>query len=76
MCFFLRVVSYNQPKFCPNATWNPNATTFANQSQIANFSNGIFVNMNNTVFIATRELYQVQVWPEGSTAPKRILSGG
>ena len=58
--------SYNQPKFCPNATWNPNATTFADVSQVGNLPQGLFVNMNDTVYAAARNLSRVQVWVGGS----------
>ena len=36
----------------------------------------MFINTNNTVFIAARSLSQVQVWPEGSPNSSIIISGG
>jgi hypothetical protein len=66
--YFL-AVSYNQPKFCPNATWNENAVTFADQSTVGTEPYGIFVNTNNTVYVADNTGKRVQVWREGSNIP-------
>jgi hypothetical protein len=43
-------VSYNQPKFCPSATWNPNATTFETEQTVGDSSFGVFINTNDTVY--------------------------
>ncbi|CAF1593815.1 unnamed protein product, partial [Adineta steineri] len=68
--------SYNQPKFCSSATWNPNATNFANSSTVGVGPYGIFVNTNNTVYVADREVNRIQVWFEGDIDPAKTLSGG
>jgi hypothetical protein len=62
-------VSYNQPKFCPNATWNENAITFADQSIVGQGPQGILVNTNNTVYVAAPSVNRVYVWLEGSVSP-------
>jgi hypothetical protein len=59
-------LSYNQPKFCPNASWNPNATTFADNSIVGINTYGIFVNTNNTVYVANQANDQILVWLNGS----------
>ncbi|CAF3882100.1 unnamed protein product, partial [Adineta steineri] len=69
-------IAYNQPKFCGNATWNPTAITFATNATIGFTPNGIFVNANNTVYVADRTNNRVQVWLNGSTTPTRTISGG
>ncbi|CAF4086359.1 unnamed protein product, partial [Adineta steineri] len=69
-------ISYNQPKFCANATWNPTAITFATSTTVGASPNGIFVDTNNTVYVADRANYRVQVWLNGSTTPTRTISGG
>ncbi len=61
---FVKGVSYNQPKFCPSATWNPDAETFANTSNIGSRPWGLFVNINNTVYVADKSNGTVQVWLE------------
>ena len=68
-------VSLNQPKFSPCATWSPNATTFANINTVG-YPGGLFINNNNTVFVASFDLNHVIVWLEGITAPTRVISGG
>ena len=56
--FLILAVSYNQPKFCPSATWNPNATDFANISTVGSFPRGIFVDSNNTVYVADHQMVE------------------
>ena len=69
-------MSYNQPKLSPSTTWNPNAITFADNSSVGTVPIGLFVNINNTVYVADRTLNQVHVWAEGSTPPAGQFSGG
>ena len=69
-------MSYNQPKLSPSTTWNPNAITFADNSSVGTLPIGLFVNINNTVYVAERTLNQVQVWAEGNMSPVRQVSGG
>ena len=69
-------VSYNQPKLSPWATWNPNATTFADNTTLGVGALGLFVSTDNTVYVAERSLNQVQVWVEGNPIPVRTISGG
>ncbi|CAF1202925.1 unnamed protein product [Adineta steineri] len=68
--------SFNQPSFCPSSTWYTNAITFANSSTIGTTPYGIFVNLNNTVYVASQSLNQIQIWLQGSIVPNQILSGG
>jgi sugar lactone lactonase YvrE len=68
--------SFNQLKFCANASWDPNATTFANVATIGANPYGIFIDTNNTVYAASKAFNQVLVWSEGSNIPIRNISGG
>ena len=54
--------SFNQPRFRINATWNLNATTFANQSFVGTYPHGIFVNSNNSIYILNRNTRQILIW--------------
>lgn len=63
------------PKFYPNATWNPNGTTFADNTTVSQIPFGIFINTNNTVHVTVEDMNQVQVWLDGSINPTRTLSG-
>ena len=73
-------LSYNQPKFCPNASWNPTASwnpdaiTFANISTGLTNLQGIFVNTNNTIYVADEGNNSIQVWSGDSSNPTRTIS--
>jgi hypothetical protein len=69
-------ISYNRPKFSSCASWNPNATTFANNSTVGSLLYGAFVDLNNTVYVAATNLNQVLVWSQGSNIPTRNISAG
>jgi hypothetical protein len=68
-------LSFNQPKFCPTATWNSNAITFANQSIIGALPRVMFINTDNTIYAANNLTKQILVWHEGSINPTDIISG-
>ena len=68
--------SYNQPKLSPYAVWNSSAVTFLDNGTVGTEPYGLFVNINNTVYVSERSLQQVQVWLEGNMTPSRSISGG
>jgi streptogramin lyase len=72
---YVLALSYNQPKFCPDASWNPNATTFAASNIVGGGPYGIFVNTNNTVYVADKQNGQILVWFSNSINPTRTISG-
>ena len=63
----------NQPKLCYNATWHPNGTTFANNNTIGTQPRGLFVNSNNTVYVANYQNGHVLIWLEGSPSPSTTI---
>ena len=68
--------SYNQPTFCSHATWHPSATTFANDSVIGMKPWGLFVDINNTIYVTDKSGNgRVRVWREGNMTLSRIISG-
>jgi hypothetical protein len=69
-------VSFHRPKLCPNASWNSFAQTFADSSIVGVQPYGLFVNANNSVFVANRQAGHVIMWQEGIANPKRNISGG
>ncbi|CAF4084842.1 unnamed protein product, partial [Adineta steineri] len=71
-----RGISYNQPKFCANATWNQTAITFATSATIGTYPLGMFVDTNNSVYVADEANGRIQVWFNGSTALTGTYSGG
>ena len=65
--------SYNQPKFCPSARWNPNATTIADVSIVGEKPWGVFVDVNNTLYVADKQQHVIRIRKEGvSTSWKNI----
>ena len=72
---FILVPSYNRPKFSANASWNSNATTFADNSTVGSNPYGIFVNTNNTIYVADRANNRIQIWLNNSVNPTRTISG-
>ena len=69
-------ISYNQPKFCSNASWNSTAITFATNATVGTSPYGIFVNTNNSVYVANRADNRIQVWLNESSTLTRNISGG
>ena len=69
------VVSFNQPRFCATASWNTNGITFANQSVVGSRPYAVFVNTNNSIFVANRENSTVLVWHENTIKPTKIIVG-
>ncbi|CAF1594433.1 unnamed protein product, partial [Adineta steineri] len=69
-------LSINQPKFCSNATWNPDAITLANSTTLGVFPQGLFVNINNTVYVTATSRNTIFVWLEGNTNPQTYISYG
>ncbi|CAF1525341.1 unnamed protein product, partial [Adineta steineri] len=68
-------VTLNQPNLCPSTTWYTNAITFANSSTAGTGVYGVFVSINNTVYVANQQTNKVVIWFEGSINPDKILSG-
>ncbi|CAF0861197.1 unnamed protein product [Adineta steineri] len=68
-------VTVNQPSFCPSTTWYTNAITFANSTTAGTNVYGVFVGIDNTVYVANEQTNKVVVWFEGSINPDKILSG-
>ena len=76
MIKFLLVISYNQPKFSAVAIWSSTAITFANNSTVGTSPYGIFVDINNTVYVTNRVNDRVPIWLEGRSTPTRIVTQG
>ncbi|CAF4050578.1 unnamed protein product, partial [Adineta steineri] len=68
-------LSFNQPKFCPTATWNPTGITFDNQWIVGQYLRAIFVNTNNTIYVIGKENNTIVMWQEESVNTTKIISG-
>lgn len=76
-CFYIQElnvigISFYQPKFCPNASWDPNGITFANANT---YPFGLFIDLNNDVYAAEQGTNRVEIWSKNGTIPIRTLSG-
>ncbi|CAF0747207.1 unnamed protein product [Adineta steineri] len=70
-----RTLSFNQPKLCPTADWNPYGSTFANQATIGNYPRALFIDINNTVYAVNTQKQQILMWINNSINPDEIISG-
>ncbi|CAF1248398.1 unnamed protein product [Adineta steineri] len=68
-------LSFNQPKLCPTADWNPYGSTFANQTTIGNYPRALFIDINNTVYAVNTQKQQILMWINNSINPDEIISG-
>ena len=69
-------VSYNQPTFCSSTNWTANAITFAGASTVSAYPFSMFVNTNNTIYVAALSNHSVQVWIEGNSTPTNTITDG
>ncbi|CAF4004521.1 unnamed protein product [Adineta steineri] len=68
-------VSYNRPKFNAFPSWNPNGIIFANNSTIGALTMGIFVNTDNTIYVADRANNEILIWFNNSIGPTQTIQG-
>ncbi|CAF3900597.1 unnamed protein product [Adineta steineri] len=68
-------LSFNQPKFCSTAIWNSNGITIANQSIVGRYPHAIFVNTNNTIYVASQQHHAIMIWQEESINRTKIVHG-
>jgi len=71
--FTIATVSFNQPKFRTNATWNQYATTFTNQSQIGTSPYALYIDTNNSIYTINLQNGRILIWMNNSTDPNLIL---
>ncbi|CAF1192886.1 unnamed protein product [Adineta steineri] len=74
-CSLIQSLSFNQPKFGPTPIWDSNGITIANQSIVGQYPTAIFVNTNNTVYVANKEKNTIVIWQEESVNPTKIIHG-
>ena len=69
------MLSYNQPTFCPNASWSLNASTLATGTTVVSKPYGIFINGINTIYVASPNDSSIFVWsPENLLLRRYTLS--
>ncbi|CAF1399100.1 unnamed protein product [Adineta ricciae] len=60
-------ISYNLPKFCTNATWDENATTFAKEPLLHDGRNSIFISVYNIVYATDYNEHRIFLWFQNKT---------
>ncbi|CAF1248885.1 unnamed protein product [Adineta steineri] len=71
---FILALSFNQPKFCRAAVWNPYGITFSDEITIGYHPQALFINMNNTVYTVNNKKKQILIWINNSINPNKIIS--
>lgn len=70
------MVSYHQPIFCSNATWNSTPVVLANNDTLSGGLISTFVDTNDTIYVAVPDRSQVQIRFHGSPSPNVTLPNG
>ncbi|CAF4539109.1 unnamed protein product, partial [Rotaria socialis] len=73
--FSVIAISFNRPKLCSLAVWNSFGSTFAGQNLAGVAPLAVFVNANNTVYLANIQYSTIEVWYQGSGSPINIFVG-
>ncbi|CAF4052201.1 unnamed protein product, partial [Adineta steineri] len=68
-------LSFNQPNFSSSPVWDSNGITIANRSIVGQWPRAIFVNRNNTIYVANLENNTIIMWDDESVNPTKIISG-
>lgn len=66
-------MSWNQPRLCPNSTWNQSGFAIGTEVDVGRNPYGLFVTTNNTVYIAARYARRLMIWHETHFNPIQIL---
>ncbi|CAF1450068.1 unnamed protein product [Adineta steineri] len=70
-----RSLSFNQPKFCPAATWNSFGTTFfAGNNIIRGTPDSIFITTNNSIYVLAQRITNIYIWLNSSVDPTITIS--
>ena len=67
-------ISYNQPIFCPDASWNQTAITFVSSSFTSYSPNALFVSTKDTLFMVDSNHGYILIWNNGSVNPTTTIS--
>ncbi|CAF1405701.1 unnamed protein product [Adineta ricciae] len=70
----ISAVFFNEPKFCPTVKWNEPATTFSpnDEDSLSSTDVDIFIDIDNTIYVALKREYQILVWRKQDTFPMII----
>ncbi|CAF1456279.1 unnamed protein product, partial [Adineta steineri] len=57
---------FNQPKFCPAATWNSFGTVFSAKNIISGTPHSIFITPNNSIYVLAQGTPNIYIWLNSS----------
>ncbi|CAF1441669.1 unnamed protein product [Adineta steineri] len=67
-------IPYNQPKIVYNITWDQCGITFANKCILPTMPHGIFIDSNDTIYIANYEKDRILILPkEGNILERKLI---
>ena len=66
--------SVNQPNLCPSSTWYVAAPIYINSIYTGVLPNGVFVDVNNTLYLANWANDRVYIFNEGNQVPDKTLT--
>ena len=69
-------VSFNRPQFSPCTSWNPNAITFTNSTQVGVGPRTVFINTKNSLYLAAGGAGKVLQFSVTNPTPIRTISNG
>jgi hypothetical protein len=67
-------ISYNQPELDPMASWRADAITFADYTTIGYSPQSIFINVNNTLYLADPNNNGIRMWLELNMTSTTLIS--
>ena len=68
------MLSYNQTKFCPDASWNANASTLASSNVVGSSPYGIFINGLNMIYVTSPNNNSIFFWSQESLSPTQMIA--
>ncbi|CAF1415070.1 unnamed protein product [Adineta ricciae] len=69
----ISALSSNQPALCSTVKWSQTATTFVNSDLLGTKGADIFIDRNNTIYVAPSEKHQILIWNPNSIHATKIL---
>ncbi|CAF1651449.1 unnamed protein product, partial [Adineta ricciae] len=67
-------LTFNQPKFCPDAIWNSNGTIFSGKNILTAPPSYIFITSNNSIYLVSEQGSFIYIWLNYSVHPTIIIT--
>ena len=73
-CLIQGELSFNQPSFCSNASWNSTGIIFADNQTLQSNIWDIFITKNNTIYVPDLYAQRILVWFDGNQTATMNIS--